>query len=314
MRVDFSKLDALGKLYLDIKTEFSKAAKEEKFDQFIFNNNLYAYYSELHEEIRGNLLIESFNINKYLDTVRVRLDMCYTELAKALKIVRCPYTYKAVAFNSNRFDDFPEKFKFIYELFDDVWRSYFLSLYMISLRLNENNEVIKEDYLNYFWGRTATLEEMTTSSTFSNLSNRLPQHLFKNHFQTENNILGGTLERSNEDILSVQERPTHRVVIFAHNFRAKSKNIQPINSKPGWKINGDNEGESGENRAKRWYTTLPTHPKYNPPTHKEIPAILNLLRDDPEALEFAKNEILSMLIKYPERLDQAKKYISDNYK
>ena len=117
-------------------------------------------------------------------------------------------------------------------------------------------------------------------------------------------------------------KPSHRIVIFAHNYRADSGSIPKINSKKAWKEHGDNEGVSGKNRANAFYTTNSKSERYDPPRADEIPAILEILSDDPQALKSAKEGILKelsamkningVLVDYKDRYLIAKQYI-DNY-
>lgn len=335
MRVEFKKLDALGSLFLKLKQEFSKAVKKEEYDVKIFESNLYAYYSAIHEEIRENILIESLNVDKYINTIRIRIEYCYSELARALVLVRCPYNYKAVAFDNNRFDEFPEEYKFISKLYDEVWRSYFMSLYFLTLRFDRDNKVLKQDYQNYFPGRTATVDEMIANSTVGKVSDSLPKRLFGNNEPTiqEKSSDGYKLtngsNRPNSDCSNIPSPPHHRVAIFAHNFRSKATGIKPISTRQGWIDQGIKEGVSGKARANKWYTTIDAKVKqsnhltdtsesnstgknvFNPPTIEEIPAIMNLLKDCPPAQEIAKTEILKLLKNHLDRLEVAKKYLSN---
>lgn len=103
---------------------------------------------------------------------------------------------------------------------------------------------------------------------------------------------------------------THRTIIFTHNFRVEAGSAEPLNTRGDWKKHGNRNGVSGNNRANQWYTTNPKNKKtYDPPRTEEIEIIFQSLKNEPHALEIAKQGILGLLKEYPERLEQAKEVI-----
>lgn len=106
--------------------------------------------------------------------------------------------------------------------------------------------------------------------------------------------------------------PTHRSIIFAHNFKAEAGIAEPITTKEGWRMHGNRNGVSGNNRTNQWYTTIPRNKdSYDPPRPNEIHTILHLLLNEPQALETAKRGIIRLLKDYPDRMEQAKEIISE---
>ena len=315
MRVDFTKLDALGNLYLNLQTEFIKAVNKEEYNSNVFESNLWAYISAIHEEIRANTLIDSLNVDQYFDRVRKRFDLCYSELARALKIVKCPFYYKSVAFESDRFDLFADEVKFISVLYDNVWRSYFLNLFLISSRFNEENEVIKEDYKNFFWGRKATVEEMINDSRKGKASENLPQRLF----YMDKKLLSGQesipievkpSKSSNPELPTSQKNFSHRVKIFAYNYKALAGSVPKIVGRAGWIKHAEKEGILGNYLINRWYTTLSSSDMYIPISVKEIQPVLDLLSDDPEAFQLATADMLKQFENDLENQEKAKQIIN----